>query len=101
MKRTKMLDRLENIINQYRINDELTAADSEALAHRILDYVEELGMKPPPVDFDTQQAIMQVYYGGYSYYQWDEDVAKDEKVMDALSRRLIAQEARRNRQRES
>lgn len=54
----------------------------------ILSMLEGHGMKPPTLPEDYCQAIMDVYYGGYSFNQWEEEIEKDEKVMEAYNRRL-------------
>jgi hypothetical protein len=53
----------------------------------LLDFIESKGMKPPSVSEEDQQAIMSVYYGGYTFNQWDEDLEKDEKVQKMKTRR--------------
>lgn len=53
-----------------------------------MDYVEELGMAPPQLDDDKCQAIMHVYYMGYTLRQWDEDFDKDSKVVEAYNYRM-------------
>jgi hypothetical protein len=54
----------------------------------ILNLVEyHLDMKPPRLPEAHCQALMDVYYGGYNFYQWEEDFAKDEKAVEALKRR--------------
>lgn len=42
MKRNEIITKVESTINQYRIGDELTVADTEALAHRLVDLIEEM-----------------------------------------------------------
>jgi hypothetical protein len=53
-----------------------------------------LEMKPPRLPEEDCQAIMHVYYAGYTFYQWEEDAAKDEKVQEAKDRRRVARENR-------
>jgi hypothetical protein len=60
----------------------------------MLRYVEAT-MRPPRTTDDNAQAIMHVYYAGYTLNQWDEDVEKDEKVMEAKRQRAEAEERRR------
>jgi len=42
MNRQDIISKIESTINQYRIGDELTVADAEALAHRLTDLIEEM-----------------------------------------------------------
>ncbi|HBI00873.1 MAG TPA: hypothetical protein DDY18_04535 [Flavobacterium sp.] len=69
----------------------------ETTAANILNMVEKLGMKPPSLPSDHQQAIMQVYYDGYTMNQWEEDFDKDPKVVAALQRRLEAAQKRKEK----
>lgn len=66
----------------------------DELCDDILEAIEEAGMAPPQVDVETRHAIMSVYYGGYTFHQWDEDVEQNEKVQAAKKRRA---EAKQNR----
>ena len=59
-------------------------------ASELLAKLEASGMKPPCLDSDTCQAIMSVYYAGYTLNQWDEDIEKDEEVMAKKKRRAEA-----------
>lgn len=56
-------------------------------AEQALSMLEDFGMKPPTLPEDYCQAIMHVYYGGCSFNQWEEEIEKDEKVMEAYNRR--------------
>jgi hypothetical protein len=63
----------------------------QVCAGQILNFVEgTLGLRPPRVSEEDAQAIMHVYYAGYTLNQWDEDIEKDEKVMEAKRRREAA-----------
>lgn len=58
----------------------------EADADAILEFVEKkLVMRPPRLPDDECQAILQIYFAGYNLHQWEEDFAKDEKVMERLA----------------
>jgi len=63
-------------------------------AEELLAMLEKTGMKPPSVSEEDRQAILSVYYGGYSFNQWDEDLAQDEKVKEARQKRREATERR-------
>ncbi len=84
MKRSDMIEKLRQCligrIDWYSIT-------SEDCAITILQFMESEGMTPPSLDEETCQAILSVYYDGYSLNQWDEDISKDEKVMAAKARR--------------
>jgi len=83
MKRSDMITKLCSIIDAGQDQTMETRADN------LLCHLEVLGMKPPRVSEEDCQAIMSVYYGGYSFYQWDEDLEKDEYVQAAKTRRKL------------
>ena len=56
-------------------------------AELMLRAMENAGMKPPRLPEEICQAILHIYYMGYSLYQWEEDALKDEKVVAELKRR--------------
>jgi len=64
-----------------------TSEDLEEAANDILTGLEKAGMKPPSVSEEDCQALMTVYYAGYTFNQWDEDLEKDEKVQVVKKRR--------------
>jgi len=85
MKRSKMVEQLcEPITVEGLGNLHLLPAEADA----ILGLLEQLGMKPPTLPEDHCQAILQIYYGNYTFNQWEEDFDKDTKAVDALQRRL-------------
>jgi len=57
-------------------------------AEEVLSKIESLGMKPPCLPENHCQAIMDVYYAGYTFNKWEEDFEKDDKLVKALERRL-------------
>lgn len=65
----------------------LPASTYENDADALLSKLEKMGMKPPRVSEEDAQAIMTVYYGGYSLHRWDEDLEKDEAIQGAKKRR--------------
>lgn len=69
----------------------------EQLMDMLLKAMEEKGIKPPALSSDKCQAIMDVYYAGYTFNQWDEDFEKDEKANVALKRRKEAEKKRRDK----
>lgn len=71
--------------------------DYKELAFNILYFLEANGMKPPTLPEEYCQAIMSIYYGGYSFNQWEEEFYKDEKVVEALTRREEAAERRKQK----
>ncbi len=56
-------------------------------ANLLLSFIEKAGMKPPCVDGDKCQAIMNVYIDS-TFNRWDEDFDKDEKLVAAYERRM-------------
>lgn len=85
MKRIEMRMLIADVIHLYRRNTEATT--SEGLAEMVLDKIEAAGMKPPCVDGDKCQAIMNVYIDS-TFNRWDEDFDKDEKLVAAYNRRM-------------
>lgn len=83
MKRSDAVSNIKAIVNNMSDFDITTYA-----AENLLTKLEEMGMKPPTLPEDYCQAIMHVYYGGYSFNQWEEDIEKDERIMEAYNRRL-------------
>lgn len=81
MKRSDMILKLMEILVE-------APEDVEAAADQILARLEKLGMRPPAVDSDKCQALMTVYYAGYTFNQWDEDFEADVAVMEAYKRRM-------------
>lgn len=73
--------------NEMILKIQLELACEVEEAEAILNVVEKLGMKPPRVSEEDVQAIISVYYGGYSYNQWDEELEKDTAVQAARERR--------------
>ncbi len=69
----------------------------EQLMDMLLKAMEERGVKPPTLSHDKCQAIMDVYYAGYTFNQWDEDFEKDEKANLALKRRKEAEKKRKEK----
>ena len=61
----------------------MTENDTAELLEKML----EAGMLPPRLPGPYCQAIMDIYYGGYSFNQWEEDVQKNEQVMASKARR--------------
>lgn len=97
MKRSEMINKIGSKIYLElgpRIGDLNTA---QKLAELLLKDMEELGMRPPRLPEEDCQAILSVYYAGYSLNQWEEDAVKDEKVMEAKARRAEARQRRLNR----
>lgn len=81
MKRTEMIEIIDKILFEHEL------PLLQGISKEILGSLEAAGMAPPTLPGDYCQAIMHVYYGGYSFHQWEEEVEKDEKVMAALKRR--------------
>lgn len=84
MKRSEMVQMLKNIVFMAS-QDDIHFNDIEA--SELLNRLEHVGMKPPRLPEEYCQAIMTVYYAGFSFYQWEEDVEKDVQVMETLKRR--------------
>lgn len=93
MKRSEMLEymtaELMEILDAAATRNERESKLSFAQrkAAGMLDMMLGFGMAPPCVSEEDRQAIMHVYYAGYTFHQWDEDLEKDEKVMSAKQRR--------------
>ncbi len=85
----KRMDAIQSLIKIVRDNcfDDCFILTKEE-ADKMLLALENIGMRPPSLPEMHCQAIMDVYYGGYSFNQWEEDFEKDEKVMKALQKRL-------------
>lgn len=103
MKRSEMVD----IINNQMFGGS-SNPDHVNQCVALLNVIEKAGMAPPSVSEEDRQAIMHVYYMGYTFHQWDEELAKDEKVQEAKKKRaeykaLTPEErkARRQKWRES
>ena len=65
-------------------------SEREKLAAEIVEHAIKIGMRPPSVSEEDRQALMTVYYAGYTFNQWDEDLEKDEKVQEAKKRKQEA-----------
>lgn len=90
MRRSEAIRKLMSKLTQTRV---LTQAEYESglyqdMAERHLEFLEkDLGMRPPCLPEDHCQALMDVYYAGYTFYQWEEDFEKDVQAVAALKRR--------------
>jgi hypothetical protein len=71
----------------YRKRGRTEDLDPRVQAALMLDVIEKAGMAPPTLPSDYCQAIMQVYYAGYTFHQWEESVKQDYKVMEAMRKR--------------
>ena len=91
MKRSEMVIRIAETL---RLEDEVAPSMCLNVAEEVLKTIEQAGMLPPRLNEDKVQAIMSIYYGGYSTHQWDEEFEKDEKVLEAYNRRLARQKER-------
>lgn len=81
MKRSEMVQTLTDFLE----NSDIDVVYEEV--EIILRFLEAQGMKPPRLPEDTCQAILNVYYAGYSLNQWEEDIEKDAAVMEMKARR--------------
>lgn len=81
MKRSEMISRLQEIIMNVT---ELESTVSEA--EEILSAIEKLGMKPPCLDSDKCQVLMQVYMDP-SFNRWDEEFDSKPELVERLERR--------------
>ena len=93
MKRTDMINKLRDIILTHINCGPDCCGDDPQMYDTMLKEIEALGMKPPILDEDKCQALMCVYYGGYTFYQWDEDFEKDTKAVAALTKRKINEQS--------
>jgi hypothetical protein len=92
MKRDEMVEILKQSVLKH-MNCECCYNDF-MMYSSILKELEDAGLKPPKLSQDKCQALMAVYYGGYTFNQWDEDFSKDEKAVAALERRQEHQKLR-------
>jgi hypothetical protein len=77
MKRSDAAQKIQQAIIRLT-NTNISFQDATAF----LDGLEEMGMVPPHVDQETTQALISVCIYPL-FYQWDEDIEKDAKVMEA------------------
>lgn len=89
-----MLSKLTDIIHEFRRNT--VGVPSTELAEKVLTEIEVAGMMPPRLDEDKCQALMHLYYAGFTLYQWDEDFTKDEKAVAAYEKRKKWKEERQS-----
>jgi hypothetical protein len=94
MKRSEMIIKMQRFYGIRHCMFEGKYITLEEFMTEMLDYIEHLGMAPPPVSAEDQQAIMHVYMDG-NVRQWDEDLAKDEKVQKM---KIIRTEAAKRRE---
>lgn len=59
----------------------------ESVAASVLDLVEAMGMKPPCLDNDKCQVLMQVYYDA-DLNMWDEWFDSKPELVEKLERRI-------------
>lgn len=88
MKRTDAIKTIAELFEEHCNNQQYKGYSHQGLAETFLDIVERIGMKPPRVSKEDCQAIMSVYYDGYTFYQWDEQLEADELVQKAKLRRI-------------
>ena len=77
MKRSDAAQKIQQAIIRLT-NTNISFQDATAF----LDELEKMGMKPPAPDVETCQAILSVYMWS-DFNQWDEEIEKDAKVMEA------------------
>lgn len=77
MRRSEMVKILEEEFKDTDINADTFLSNLEVV----------YGMRPPRLPEEYCQAIMRVYCAGYTLHQWEEEIEKDEKVMESLKRR--------------
>jgi hypothetical protein len=95
MKREEMVLKIAECLSEPHFPDDVMKQ-----AEAILSRLERAGMRPPQLDEDKCQALMHVYYAGYTFNQWDEEFEKDEKAVAALKlRREIENDPRPLRER--
>lgn len=85
MKRKEMVEALATKL----YTEDLTPAIDKWAANDLLLFLENSGMKPPRLPEEDCQAIMHVYYGNYTFNQWEEDAEKDEAVQKAKAWRKL------------
>lgn len=86
MKRLEAQNILYNIVMKH-MNCQCYHTDDDMAENMLKDVEDLLGMAPPRLPEDYCQAIMSVYYGGYSFNKWEDEVLKDTAVMEAYNRR--------------
>lgn len=87
MKRSEAVKKLAELFEEHSNNQQYKGYSHEGLADTFLQLAEQIGMKPPCLPEEYCQGIMSIYYAGYTFYQWDEDIQKDVAVMKAVERR--------------
>lgn len=80
MKRTEAL----RLIRTALLGEQI---DHDNFEEQILTIVEKIGMKPPCVDSNRCQVLMQVYIDP-SFNMWDEDFDKEERLLSAYNKRV-------------
>lgn len=91
MTRTQMIDIMANAYKRMAV----TRPSPEDIMTVVLKAMEDAGIKPPALDAEKQQALMSVYYGGYTVNQWDEDFAKNKLVVATMMARREENEKRK------
>lgn len=87
MKRNEMLEYIRELLRPVTMST-YNEENLNKLANDFLTNIEKKGMKPPSVSEEDCQALMHVYMAGYTFNQWDEELAKDEKVQEHKTRKV-------------
>ncbi len=90
MRKTDAIQSFASFLDDKGVN----RSEREKLAAEIVAHALKIGMRPPSVSEEDKQAIMSVYYAGYTFNQWDEDLEKDEKIQGS---KRVRQEAKLRR----
>jgi hypothetical protein len=93
MKRNEAVELLREIVLEH-MNCQCCDSDEKMFSTMLKEIQEKIGMEPPRLPEDECQALMRVYYSGYTFNQWDEDFEKDEEAVKAKKDRPEAQERR-------
>lgn len=85
MTKEEMINTIEKTLYDLELG---SITDRKEQAKVILNTLEKEGMKPPQLENIKCQAIMEIYYAGYTLNMWDEDFIKsEESVLKAYERR--------------
>src|ERR1700677_2358269 len=90
MKKADFMEKLGHIISRVDFGGDMSGLGYDKAAEFVWAELTKLGIKPPPVSEEMRQCIMHVYYAGYTFNQWDEDLEKDQQVMETKKRREAA-----------
>jgi len=87
MKRYEAVELLRNSILTHMNCEASCCNTDDEMYSNILRDMEKAGMRAPTLPEDMCQAILHIYYAGYSLNIWEEEFYKDSKAVAELERR--------------